>query len=154
MQRHTGWTAILVVALAFAVGAGSLAWLGRFAAAEQWLARAHRALRSEESPGTELALHHASGLLRLGQGRLEEALAAFRRAESMQEMLEGEHALTVDLRMRIVLTLVGMGNAATAREELDVLPSRSASGPRDGSVLRRWRSQRAKPSGPLRCWLR
>ena len=108
-----------VAALAFAVGSGSLALLGRFDAAEQWLARAHRALRSEESPGTELALHHASGLLRLGQGRLDEALSAFRRAESMQEMLEGEHALTVDLRLRIVLTLVGMGNAAAAREELE-----------------------------------
>ena len=93
-----------IAALAFAVGAGSLAWLGRFDEAEQWLARAQRALRPDESPGTELAVHHASGLLRLGQGRLPEALEAFHGAERMQAMLSSEHALTVDVRMRIMLT--------------------------------------------------
>ncbi len=110
-----------VAALAFAVGAGSLACLGRFDAAEAWLDRAHRALRSEESPGTELALYHARGLLRLGQGRLEEALAAFRRAESMQALLAGEHALTIDLRLRIVLTLVQSGDSAGAAVALERL---------------------------------
>ena len=74
-----------------------------------------------KSPGTELALHHACGLLRVGQRRLEEALSEFRRAESMQAMLAAEHALTVDLRMRIVLTLVGMGDSAAASEALQRL---------------------------------
>ena len=75
-----------VAALAFAVGAGSLAWLGRFDEGEQWLARAQRALRPEVSPGTQLAAHHARGLLRFGQGRLSDALDAFRSAEKMQAM--------------------------------------------------------------------
>ncbi|HUO70983.1 MAG TPA: LuxR C-terminal-related transcriptional regulator [Solirubrobacteraceae bacterium] len=111
-----------VVALAFAIGAGSLAWLGRFAEAELWLDRGERALRPEGDPGTELALSHAQGLLYSGQGRLEQALGAFRRAEQMQTMLVGEHALTVDLRLRIILTLVRMGAVADARASLDSIP--------------------------------
>ena len=108
-----------IAALSFAVGAGSLAWLGRFDEAEQWLARAQRALRPDESPGTELAVHHASGLLRLGQGRLPEALEAFHSAEKMQAMLSSEHGLMVDVRMRIMLTQVRMGEAQAARERLE-----------------------------------
>ncbi|MGO9490310.1 MAG: LuxR C-terminal-related transcriptional regulator [Solirubrobacteraceae bacterium] len=108
-----------VAALAFAVGAGTLAWLGRFDEAEQWLARAQRALRPGESPGTELAAHHARGLLMFGQGRLADALDAFRRAETMQAMLSDEHALMVDLRMRIVLTQVRMGELQAAKDALE-----------------------------------
>ena len=111
-----------VVALAFAIGAGSLAWLGRFDEAERWLEGAERALHPEGDPGTELALCHAQGLLYSGQGRLEHALAAFRSAEKMQTMLIGEHALTIDLRMRIILTLVRSGRLAEARTSLDSIP--------------------------------
>jgi LuxR family maltose regulon positive regulatory protein len=111
-----------VVALAFAIGAGSLAWLGRFDEAELWLDRGQRALHPEGDPGTELALCHARGLLYSGQGRHEEALAAFRRAEQMQSMLVGQHALTVDLRLRIILTQVRMRAVADARAALDDIP--------------------------------
>jgi len=107
-----------VAALAFAVGAGSLAWLGRFDEGEQWLARAQRALRPEVSPGTELAVHHARGLLRFGQGRVSDALDAFRSAEKMQTILSGQHALTVDLRMRMVLAQLRLGEPQAAKETL------------------------------------
>jgi LuxR family maltose regulon positive regulatory protein len=108
-----------IVALAFAIGAGSLAWLGRFDEADQWLERASLALRSGGDPGTELALHHARGLLYSGQGRLEDALAEFRNGEKVQGMLVGEHALMVDLRARIMLTQVRMGALSDARAVLD-----------------------------------
>jgi LuxR family transcriptional regulator, maltose regulon positive regulatory protein len=108
-----------IVALAFAIGAGSLAWLGRFDEAEQWLERAGLALRSGGDPGTELVLHHARGLLYSGQGRLEDALAEFRNGERIQGMLAGEHALMVDLRARIILTEVRMGRLSDARAALD-----------------------------------
>jgi LuxR family transcriptional regulator, maltose regulon positive regulatory protein len=108
-----------IVGLAFAIGAGSLAWLGRFDEAEQWLERAGLALRSGGEPGTELALHHARGLLYYGQGRLEDALAEFRSGEKIQGMLAGEHALMVDLRARIILTEVQMGGLSDARAALE-----------------------------------
>ena len=108
-----------IVALAFAIGAGSLAWLGRFEEAEQWLERAGQAVRPGGDPGTELALYHARGLLYSGQGRLGDALAEFRNAERIQGMLAGEHALMVDLRARILLTQVRMGELCDARAALD-----------------------------------
>ena len=108
-----------IVALAFAIGAGSLAWLGRFDEAEQWVERAGLALRPGGDPGTELALHHARGLLYCGQGRLEDALTEFRNAQKIQGMLAGEHALTVDLRARIMLTQVRLGQLSDARAALD-----------------------------------
>ena len=113
-----------IAALSFAVGAGSLAWLGRFDEAEEWLALAQRALRPDESPGTELAVHHASGLLRLGQGRLPEALEAFHSAEKMQAMLSSEHGLMLDVRMRILLTQVRMGESQAAYERLERINER------------------------------
>ena len=90
----------------------------RFDESEQWLARAGRALRPETSPGTELAAHHARGLLLFGQGRLSDALDAFRSAEKMQVSLSGEHALTADLSMRIVFAQVRLGDPQEAEETL------------------------------------
>ena len=113
-----------IVALAFAIGAGSLAWLGRFDEAEQWLDRAGLALRPGGDPGTELALHHARGLLYSGQGRLGDALAEFRSAESIQGILAGEHALMADLRARIILTQVRLGELSDARAALDPILER------------------------------
>jgi LuxR family transcriptional regulator, maltose regulon positive regulatory protein len=108
-----------IVALAAAVGGGSLAILGRLAEAEHWLDRAERAVRPQRDPGTALALYHARGLLRAGQGRSEDALAAFRRAEALQPTLAGEHALTVDVLGRIVQLMVGLGESAAARTTLN-----------------------------------
>ena len=69
------------------MGGLELVWLGRFGEAEERLDRAHRALRPDGEPGTELIVHHARGLVRLVQGRLAEALAAFRAAQRMQALL-------------------------------------------------------------------
>jgi LuxR family maltose regulon positive regulatory protein len=113
-----------IVALAFAIGAGSLAWLGRFDEAEQWVERAGLALRPGGDPGTELALYHARGLLYSGQGRLEDALTEFRNAQKIQGMLAGEHALTVDLRARIMLTQVRLGKLSDARAALHSIAER------------------------------
>ena len=38
----------------------------------------------------------------MARGRLEEALAAFRAEEQMQALLAGEHALTAEVRNRIL----------------------------------------------------
>ena len=107
-----------VTALAFAVGGGSLAWLGRFAEAEEWLEKAARALRHQEEPSTELALLHARGLLLSGQGRFEAALAEFRSAAALNAALAGDHALAVDLRLRIVSAQLRLGETAAAHAAL------------------------------------
>jgi LuxR family maltose regulon positive regulatory protein len=98
-----GWGAHRILAPAVAAAAAALAWLGRFDDAERWLARVVRSSELE----TEPILHFAWAFLRLGQGRLEEALAEFRAAERMQASLEREHPLSMDVRGWIVLSQAG-----------------------------------------------
>ena len=76
-----GWGTHRIVAPAVAAGGAALAWLGRFDEAEQWLDRVESAQAPAEELETEPVLHYARGFVRLGQGRLEEALAEFRAAE-------------------------------------------------------------------------
>jgi LuxR family maltose regulon positive regulatory protein len=96
-----------------------LVWLGRFGEAEERLDRAERALRPAGEPGTELIVHHARGLLRLAQGHLRDARAAFRAAQRMQALLAAEHPLTNELRNRILQAQVRAGETAAARAAID-----------------------------------
>jgi LuxR family maltose regulon positive regulatory protein len=58
------------------------------------------------------------GLLRLSQGRLDEALAALRAAERMQAMLAGTHAFSAAVQARLLQTQVYMGRLPAARAAL------------------------------------
>ena len=69
-----GWGEDPVIVTGLATGAMALLWLGQLDEAERWLARAKRTLHPDGEPGTELIVHHARGLLRMAQGRFEEAL--------------------------------------------------------------------------------
>ena len=110
-----GWGEDPVIVTGLATGAMALLWLGRFDEAERWLERAERTLQPEGEPGTELIVHHARGLLRLAQGRFDEALAAFRAAERMQALLAGKHPFALRTRARLLQTQVRMGELAAAR---------------------------------------
>ncbi len=103
--------------------------LGRFEEAEPLLARADRALATEEPHLTELVLRYASGMLRFGRGRLEDALAAFRQAERIRALLSED--VVIDPRERIVQVCARMGGAA-ARAALDEFSSQE----RDSAVGR------------------
>ena len=111
-----------------------LTWLGRFDEAERWLDRADRAQGPQDAPGadpgTELVIHYARGLLRLGQGRLDEALEAFRTAERIRTLLPADHLLTIESRGRMLDTQVRMGEAEAAGGTLDeIAESPRATGP-------------------------
>jgi LuxR family transcriptional regulator, maltose regulon positive regulatory protein len=113
-----GWAQDPIVVTGLATGAMCLLWLGRFDEAEQWLERAERTLQPDGEPGTELIVHHARGLLRLAQGRLDEALAAFGASERMQALLAGKHAFAVASRARLLQTLARSGRTDAARAAL------------------------------------
>jgi LuxR family transcriptional regulator, maltose regulon positive regulatory protein len=113
-----GWSEDPVIVTALATGAMALLWLGRLDECEGWLDRAERTLQPDGEPGTELIVHQARGLLRLSQGRLEEALTALRAAERMQAMLAGEHAFSAAVQARLLQTQVYMGRLAAARAAL------------------------------------
>jgi LuxR family maltose regulon positive regulatory protein len=118
IAEANGWQEQPVIAAALAAGGDVLTWLGRFDDAERWLDRAARAQGPQGAPGadlgTELVIHHARGLLRLGQGRLDEALAAFRTAERIRTLLPADHLVTIESRGRMLETQVRMGMAEAA----------------------------------------
>jgi LuxR family transcriptional regulator, maltose regulon positive regulatory protein len=99
----------------------ALAQMGRFAEAERHLARAEDSLRGGDDPGTEVVLHHARGMLRFGEGRLDDALAEFARAQDLERQLAGEHAFTIDVRGRALQVGVRMGDTDSAQLALSRL---------------------------------
>ena len=113
-----GWGSEPIVGVALALRGGTDVWHGRFEEAEQWLDRAEQALRPDVEPATGLLLHLTRGMLHVGQGRLEQALAELRAAEQLQTRLVAPHALTVQVHQFLVHTLVRLGDAAAARATL------------------------------------
>ena len=127
---------------------------GRGGRGRAGVARSHRRCRAVARPGrdsaaagreleTEPVLHYARAFLRLGQGRLEEALAEFRAADRMHASLEREHPLSVDVRGWIVLVQALKGDRAAARAALAAMAEpTSARRPGCASPTRRsgWRT--------------
>jgi LuxR family maltose regulon positive regulatory protein len=115
-EQH-GWRDDPIVAPALAIQALELTWLGRFDEAERRLGPARRALVAAGDPVIELVAQHALGLLRFGERRLEEALAAFREAVRLKALL-GEDVPAIDPRARMVQVRAQLGDVAGARAVL------------------------------------
>jgi LuxR family transcriptional regulator, maltose regulon positive regulatory protein len=98
-EEH-GWTNQSMATGAFAIAGMALVRMGRFAEAERHLARAEECLRAAADPGSELVVHHARGMLCFGEGRFDEAVAEFARAQDLERLLAGEHVFKVDVRGR------------------------------------------------------
>jgi LuxR family maltose regulon positive regulatory protein len=113
-----GWRDDPVILTGLATGAIALLWLGRFDEAERWLERAEHTLHPDGEPGSELIVDDARGLLCLAQGRLDEALAAFRAAERMQTLLGTKHPFALAGRARMLQTQACMGQPTAARAAL------------------------------------
>ena len=126
IAEENGWEEQPVTAAALAVGGDVLTWLGRFDDAERWLDRADRAQVAHgaagRDPGTELVIQHARGLLRLGQGRVEEALDAFWTSERIRTLLPADHLLTIASRGRMLAAQVQIGDAGAAAVTLARIP--------------------------------
>jgi LuxR family transcriptional regulator, maltose regulon positive regulatory protein len=139
-----GWSEHPVLGSPLAARAKAYVWLGRFADAERSLDRAEHALSNDSEPSLVFLLNYGRGLLYSAQGRLEDALAAFRVAEGAQRLLAAEHTLAAELQSRLVQTQVALGDIGGARAVLSGLDARSRDQPRGlvpGVVDR--------PGGPL-----
>ena len=112
-----GWGEEAIITPALAISGVALMWLGRFDEAERRLDRADRGLRPEEDPMTTLIVRWATGLLRLTQGRLEEALAGLAEAQRLSSLL-GKEVRTIEPRGVMLQTQVRMGRAAEASAAL------------------------------------
>ncbi len=117
----SGWTGQSLTTGAFAMAGTALARMGRFAEAERHLARAEETLRLAADPATDVVLHHARGMLRFGEGRFDEALADFARAQGLQRILASEHVFAFDARGRALQVRVRMGDTEAARLALSGL---------------------------------
>ena len=113
-----------VVATACAVSASVHVWQGRFDEAGRCLDQGERTVRSEGEPATELIIHTTRGQLRLAQGRLEDALTAFRAAERVRARLVDVHLPSVEPWRGTALTLCRLGDVAGARAALAAVPAR------------------------------
>jgi LuxR family transcriptional regulator, maltose regulon positive regulatory protein len=118
LAREHGWTEDPINAAGLGCGAVVLVWLGRFEEAERSLEQARRAVRPEGEPGTELMLHHATGLLSMARRRFDDALIAFAAAKRMQTLLAGEHLFSGERRSRILQMQAWRGDLAAAHRTL------------------------------------
>jgi LuxR family maltose regulon positive regulatory protein len=112
-----GWGHDPILAPALAIHALELAWLGRFEEAQRGLERAQRALVAAAEPVIEVVARYALGLLRFGERRLEEALAAFRDAARLKALLSEDVAL-IDPLARMLQVQARMGQTTAARAVL------------------------------------
>jgi LuxR family transcriptional regulator, maltose regulon positive regulatory protein len=118
VAKTQGWEADPVAAIALAQLGNLMVWAGRFGDAEDWLYRAEQACGPQVEPATRLFVHLVRGLLHAGQGRLEQALAAFRAAEHMQGLLVTPHGAARLVRSVLLQTQVRLGDTAKARSSL------------------------------------
>jgi LuxR family maltose regulon positive regulatory protein len=116
-----GWAEDAIIVTALATSALALVWLGRFAEAAARLERAEYVLQPGGEPGTELIVHHVRGLMALADRRLDQALSAFHAADRMQALLTGEHAMTRELRARVLQTQIAMGETKAVRAALTAI---------------------------------
>jgi LuxR family maltose regulon positive regulatory protein len=132
IAEEQGWASEPMTTGAFAAAGLGHAWLARFEEAERYLDRADEALRAAGDPGTAVVLHHARGLLRFAQGRLDEAAGDLAHARGLARLLAGGHMLAVDVLCVSLQLQVRRGNTDAARAELEQLdaPTRDRAGMR------------------------
>jgi LuxR family transcriptional regulator, maltose regulon positive regulatory protein len=122
IARNHGWSDDPIVVPALVIQAYEFVWMGDFEAAERRLESAERALPAEGEPVIDLVAKYSRGLLRFGQGRLEEALEALSAAESVRQRLS-KNIVTVDPRVQLIEVLVRVGRTDAAAAALAELGS-------------------------------
>ena len=65
-----------------------------------------------------MSLRYARAVLELARGRYQEALAAFRRAETLAATLATQHTSVTSMRSRMLQTLVRLGQTGPAEQAL------------------------------------
>ena len=125
LARRHGWAGEPIVAAAYvALGMHTL-WRGRLDEAEPWLQRAERSVRQEADPVSGLVVHYLRGLLELARGSDDEALAAFRPAERLADLVVAHHAFATKMRAFRLHTLVRLGEEQRVEQALAAMDPRT-----------------------------
>ncbi len=118
LARDHGWTEEPVAGVAY-TGLGAIrVWQMRLEEAEALLDQAGRALRGEVEPAAGVVLHQARGMLELARGDDRAALAAFRTAERLADLLVAAHPRSTPMRAHMLQTLVRLGEAGQVEQTL------------------------------------
>jgi LuxR family maltose regulon positive regulatory protein len=116
-EQH-GWGDEPLAGMAYAQLGIVMLYQGRLEQAEPWLEHAERTLRTEVEPAAGMILRYARAVLELARGRYQEALAAFRGAEKLAEVLTRPHTCVTSMRSRMLQTLVRLGQTGRAEQAL------------------------------------
>ncbi len=118
LARRHGWTDEPAAGTAYAVLGVALITQGRAEEAEPWIERAERTVRAEAEPAEALVVRYLRGLVELGRGHDQEALAVLRGAEQLAGHLAARHYLVTVTRAMIVRAQVRAGETAAADQFL------------------------------------
>ncbi|ORA35366.1 hypothetical protein BST13_14645 [Mycobacterium aquaticum] len=116
-----GWGSDLFVIFALGSAAAADVWQGDFATAEQRLTRVGQISNLDLDPALGLPAHVVRAMLRDGQGRYEQALAAARDAERFRTQVVTPGPFSAFLHALMVRMQVQLGDTVSARASLDAL---------------------------------
>lgn len=123
VAERVGWTTHPLIGAAYMGLASTLLDRGMLAEGEQWLERADPILTRAPEPPASVGLRHAQGLLAMGQGRFEDALAAFEEGERLVDVLHAPHVFAAVERPWQLRARLALGDLDTVREALSAAPS-------------------------------
>jgi LuxR family maltose regulon positive regulatory protein len=112
LAREHGWSDDPMVAVARGLLGSILVWQVRLDEAQRRLDQAQRALRADLEPAAGLALLLVRGKLELARGRDWEALALFRAAARLDELLAAPHALAPHVLAHMLRAMLRLGLVA------------------------------------------
>jgi LuxR family maltose regulon positive regulatory protein len=115
-EQH-GWTDEHAAGVACNILGAVLTWQGRLDEAEPWIQRAEGTLRAEAHPEQVIGVWITRAALELGRGRNAEALAAFRSAEQLLDLLAA-NPLVMALQAFQLFTRVRIGETEGAERAL------------------------------------
>jgi LuxR family transcriptional regulator, maltose regulon positive regulatory protein len=120
-DKH-GWGSESFVVSALTAAAGADVWQARFEDAKAWLARADQVPGLDLDPAAALTTQVTWGMLHDGEGRYEQALAAYREAERFHAQLATPGPFfRILLRAHVARMQVRLGDVAAARASLGEL---------------------------------
>jgi LuxR family maltose regulon positive regulatory protein len=149
LARQHGWGDEPITGVAYAMLGATLAVQGRLEEAEPWLEHAERTLQPAVQPAAGLVLRLARGLLELGRGREHQALADFRSAERLRNLLISSHVFAQMGRAIALHTLVRMGQTERVEQALSAMDQQERDSVEMRTVVAALRLARGDPAAAI-----
>jgi LuxR family transcriptional regulator, maltose regulon positive regulatory protein len=147
LARKHGWNEEPVTAPAYATLGLMKVWQGHLEEAGPLLDHAERAVGSELQPMAAMTVHTARGTFELARGREHEALAAFRAATRLAELLVTQSEMTTWGRAGLLHALLRLGETEQVEAALAGLDGQQSETDEMRTVLAALRLAQDDPQG-------